>query len=51
MGWHSEKSLYSLTIGEIIKEREKVESGYHSDYFEEIIDEQKNDTEKNKNKE
>lgn len=41
MGWHSEKSLYSLTVEEIIKEK-KIGSGYYSDCFEEIINEQKN---------
>ncbi len=41
MGWHSEKSLYSLTRGEIARERERVDKGYHSDYFDEIVKERK----------
>ena len=39
MGWHSEKQFSSLTIGEQQIERDKVNNGYHSQYFNDIIKE------------
>lgn len=37
MVWHGEKQFSSLTMGEQQKERDKVNSGYCSEYFSDII--------------
>ena len=39
MGWHSEKQFSNLSRSEQQKEREKVNNGYNSEYFSDIIKE------------